>query len=133
MPDLILSIISTGTPEHPRYQIADPHSKFWTGDGWSASEADARLYATVNDAGHAIQEILLAEHGDKPVRRFVAPLCVDLYSDTDLTMREIGNWLSKVARLTINAEKHGNGPVTDTLGLTWIDWSQLREIEDKQD
>lgn len=132
MPDLILSIFVTGSPDHPRYLIANPESKFWTGDGWSVNEADARLFATVNDAGHAIQEILLAEHGHKPLRQFVAPVCIDLYSDTGLTLDQIESWLVKIARLTMDAQKHGNGPVEGTLGLTWIDWSQLREIQDQQ-
>lgn len=129
MPDLILSIFVTGPPAHPRYQIADTESNFWTGDDWSANEADARLYATVNDAGHAIQGILLAEHGDKPVRRFTAPVCIDLYSDAPLTLDQMRNWLVKVARLTIDAEQHGNGPVEGTLGLSRIAWNELREID----
>lgn len=128
MPDLILSIIATGPPQHPRFQIADPQQRFWTGSGWSEEEAEGRLYVSVNDAGRAIQEILLAEHGEKPLRRFTAPVHVDLYSDSELSLDQLSDWLLKVSRLVMDTETHGNGPVAGSLGLTWIDWSKLREI-----
>ena len=129
MSDLILSLVSTGTPQHPRFQIADPQQRLWTGEGWSEEEGEGRLYICVNTAGRAIQEILLAQHGEKPLRRFTAPVHVDLYSDSDLTPDQITDWLVKVARLVMDSEKHGNGPTSGSLGLTWIDWSQLREIK----
>lgn len=128
MPDLVLSIIATGPPDHPRFLIADPQQRLWTGEGWTEEEAEGRLFVSVNDAARAIQEILLVEHGDKPLRRFTAPVHVDLYSDSDLSIDEISDWLVKVSRLVMDTETHGNGPVEGSLGLTWIDWSQLREI-----
>ena len=129
MPDLILSIFVTGPPDHPRFIIADPDSKFWTGDDWTDTESEARLYANINDAGRAIQEILLSELGDKPLRRFAAPVYFNLYADADLTLDVISDWLVRAARLTIDPERHGNGPVEETLGLLQIDWNKLREID----
>jgi len=127
MSDIVLSLITTSA-EHPRFMITDPESNFWTGENWTDEESEARLYASVNAAGRAIQEILLAEYGDKPVRRFIAPVQVDLYAEDDLTSDEIADWLVKVARLTVDAETHGNGPADGTLGLLHIDWAKLREI-----
>ena len=109
MSDLILSLISSGTSSHLRFLVADPQQRFWTGSGWSFEEAEGRLYVSVNDAGRAIQEILLVQYGDKPVRRFVAPVYIDLYADTYLTLDQINDWLVRVARLSIDAETHGNG------------------------
>jgi hypothetical protein len=126
MSDLVLSIIATGTPQHPRFMISDSSDNFWTGSDWTEHESDGCLFANVNDAGRAIQKILLAEYGQKPMRRFVAPVYVDLYSETDVTLDQIRDWLVKVSRLTV-AEMHGNGPVEDSLGLTMIDWSKLKE------
>ena len=71
----------------------------------------------------------MAQHGEKTVRRFVAPVLLDLHSDTDLTMDQIVEWLVRVARLSIDAQKHGNGPVQGSLGLCQIDWSKLKEIK----
>ena len=127
MSDLVLSLVSTGTPQHPRFMISDSSDKFWTGTDWTEHESDGCLFASVNDAGRAIQEILLAEYGQKPMRRFVAPVCVDLYSETDVPLDQIRDWLVRVARLTVDAEQHGNGPVEESLGLTMIDWNKLRE------
>ena len=127
MSDLVLSLVSTSTSQHPRFLIADPQSKFWTGSDWTEHEADGCLFASVNDAGLAIQKILLAEYGQKPMRRFVAPVYVDLYSETDVTLDQIREWLFRVARLTVDTEQHGNGPVDHSLGLMMIDWSKLKE------
>lgn len=129
MSDLVLSLVSTGTTQHLRFLIADSQCKFWTGKDWSEKESDGCLFASVNDAGQAVQEIMLAEYGDKPMRRFVAPVFLDLYADTDLTLDQITEWLVKVARLTMDAEQHGNGPVAESFGLTKIDWSKLKEIK----
>ena len=113
MSDLVLSLVSAGTSQHPRFLIADPQCKFWTGSEWSEEKSKARLIVCVNDAGQAVQEILLAEYGDKPLRRFVAPIYVEVYSETDLTLDQITDWLVKVARLIIDSESHGNGPVEE--------------------
>lgn len=129
MSDHALSILGIGTSQHPRYLIADPQCKFWTGKSWSENESDGCLFATLNDAGRAIQEIQLAEYGHKPMRRFVASVYVDLYSETDVTLDQIRDWLVKVSRLTVDIEHHGNGPVEESLGLTMIDWSKLKEIK----
>lgn len=132
MSDLVLSLVSTGTLQHPRFLISDSSDKFWAGSDWTEYESDGCLFASVNDAGRAIQEILLAEYGQKPMRRFVAPVYVDLYSETDVTLDQIKDWLFKVSRLTVDAEMHGNGPVEDSLGLTLIDWSELKEIKTEE-
>lgn len=129
MSDLIVSLVATGPVDHPRYLISDPSDRFWTGKSWSDAEADGCLFASVNEAGRVVQELLLAQHNDKSVRRFVAPVVVDLYSDTDLNRDQITEWLVKVARLTMDAEQHGNGPSEGSLALALIDWSKLRETK----
>lgn len=129
MSDSILSITSCGTAKHPRFKITDPQHKFWTGKDWTDIESEGRLYASINDAAKAIQELLLAEHGHKTMRRFVAPVYVDLYADEELTWDAVTDWLVRVARLSIDSETHGNGPVIGTLGLCHIDWGQLQEIK----
>lgn len=129
MTERVFKLVATGPAEHPRYLISDQQCKFWNRSGWSERESDGSLFASVNDAGRVVQEILLAQHGDKPLRRFVAPAFIDLYADKHLTLDQITEWLVKVARLTMDAESHGNGPVDDSLGLTLIDWSKLREIK----
>ena len=128
MSELVLSLVATSL-DHPRYLISDQQCRFWTGSEWSEEETDGCLFASVNDAGRTVHEILLAQHGDKPMRRFVAPVYVDVFSESDLTLNQITEWLVKVARLTMDSEAHGNGPVDESLGLTLIDWSKLKEIK----
>lgn len=128
MSDATPLIYETGSLEHARFLISDPDDRFWTGTDWSNNKSDARLFATSNDAAEAVQQILRAQHGDQRVRRYVAPVVVDLYADREISFEEIAKWLSKVSRLIIDPEQHGNGPVEGSLGLTRIDWGELREI-----
>ena len=127
MSDQILSIFETGTSDHPRFLITDPLRRIWTGEYWADDIADGRLYLSVNDAALAIQQIMRAQHGDKPLRRYVAPVVVDVYSDNELSLDEIAKWLSKVSQLIIDSDKNGNGPVEGSLGLTRIEWGELRK------
>ena len=120
-------IYEAGSLEHARFLISDPDDRFWTGTDWSNNKSDARLFATSNDAAEAIQQILRAQHGDQQVRRYVAPVVVDLYADTELPLERIAKWLSKVSQLSIDSDKHGNGPVEGSIGLTRIEWGELRK------
>ena len=128
MPGPKLMLYQAGSPIHPRSLVIDPDDRFWTGTDWSNNKSDARLFATSNDAAEAVQQILRDQHGDQRVRRYVAPVVVDLYADREISFEEIAKWLSKVSRLIIDPEQHGNGPVEGSLGLARIEWGELREI-----
>lgn len=126
---MILSVHRAGTPKFPRYFISDQFMRVWTGDGWSDDERDGLLYGDSPEACRVVQRLLTLEYIDKPVRRFRAPVYLDLFSDTPLTKDEITRWLAKVARLIIDSPRHGNGPVEGTLGLVRIGWGELKEIK----
>lgn len=128
---IILSVHRAGTPEFPRYFISDQFKRVWTGEGWSASERDGLLYDDSNAACLDVQRLLMLEYMDKPVRRFRAPVYLDLFADKPLTKVEIARWLAKVARLLIDSPEHGNGPVEGTLGLVRIEWAEMKEVKKK--
>ena len=76
--------------------------------------------------------LLLLDLGPMPVRRFQAPIFLDLYSDQEISVRDLQIWLTRIAKLLMDTPRHGNGPLQGTLGLTWIDWSQLKELSAKE-
>ncbi len=129
-PPIILSVHSAGTPQFPRYFISDQFKRVWTGEGWSEDERDGLLYGVPNDACVEVQRLLMLDYVDKPVRRFRAPVYVDLFSDKELTKEQVARWLVKVSKLLIDSPEHGNGPVEGTLGLVRIEWGEMREVEE---
>ena len=127
---IILSVHRAGTPQFPRYFISDQYKRVWTGEGWSEDEKDGLLYGNSPEACNEVQRLLMLDYMDKPVRRFRAPVYVDLFTDKPLTKQEIARWLVKVSRLLIDSPQHGNGPLSGTLGLVRIEWSEMKEIKE---
>lgn len=129
-PFMILSVHRTGTPQFPRYVIGDQFNRVWSGDGWSENERDGLLYGDSPEACLEVQRLLQLEYTDKPVRRFRAPVYLDLYADEPLPTVQIVRWLSKASRLLIDSPQQGNGPAEGTLGLVRIEWGEIEEVQE---
>lgn len=124
---VVLSLAPTGSNEFPRYRIHDQFLRYWTGENWSDSEEDGTVYEDVNAACTEMQRLLMLEYMDKKVRRYKAPIYLELYGNEDVPLDKVQDWLLKVAKLLIDAPKFGNGPMEGTLGLTHIQWGELEE------
>jgi hypothetical protein len=104
----------------------------WDDERQEFVEKGGTLYYRVNDATTKMREILLAEHGDKRMRLFTAPITLELYCDDDINQETIENWCLKATRLILHADQHGMGPVNESLGLVSVNWGQLEEISPKE-
>ena len=130
MSEQFLTLQPEGTSERPRYSIMDQQGRYLDErDGTWGERTNATLYSNPTDGCAKIQDILLEIFGNVPSRRFVAPLFVDLHCDNPVTTNEVRDWLYQVVRIATDVDRHGLGPVADSLGLITVDWSQLREIE----
>jgi hypothetical protein len=127
MQPIFLSLHDAGTPEHPRHVISDRHLRFWCGTEWSGDLKQALLYHDANEACAEVQRLLMLEYGDKPRRRFIAPVYVDLYSDTEVSERDLRHWLSRACRLLVNPANESAGPAAGSLGLVNINWAEMDE------
>jgi hypothetical protein len=125
---IVLTVHRRGVPEFQRYVISDQYLRYWTGTEWSSNENQAELFCDNNEALERVQKLLLLDLGPMPARRFQAPVFLDIYSDQEISVRDLKAWLTKVAKLLMDSPRHGNGPIQGTLGLTWIDWSKLKEL-----
>lgn len=128
---VILSLVPLGTPEYPRYVIADQYLRYWTGDSWTEQKDDAHalVYANSNDALHDMNKLLMVDHEKKQVKRYRAPMYIDLYSDGTISKRELQMWLLKATKLIIDSPKHGNGPIAGSLGSCRINFGELEEYK----
>ena len=126
---IMLSVHERGTT-HQRFVVSDSHLRFWDGSGWQSDERLARLYATSSEAACVVQQLLMIHYTGRKVRRYVAPVIVDLYSDQEITEEELQAWLVRAARLILHAPQHGNGPVEGSLGLCSIHWHQIEKVKE---
>jgi hypothetical protein len=126
---IILSLINRGTPEFQRFAISDQFLRYFDGEGWTPDEHAAVLFSDANLACQEMQRLLMLDYMDKPVRRFRAPVYIDLYASNEVTLDQLAAWLLRTAKLLIDSPRWGNGPCEGTLGLTRINWNELEEIK----
>lgn len=113
--------------DFPRYLIGNSAGQVWTGNGWSDDENAALMFADANDGCLEIHRLHLLSFGTEPLRRFRAPVYLDLYGGEGIPQREVELWLGRAARLLIDAEAYGNGP-RNALGLVRIEWGEAEEL-----
>jgi hypothetical protein len=131
-PPIILSVVQAGTPEHPRFKVADQSMRYWTGELWSEpnEEHQGLLYANSIDACIETQWLLILEYMDKKHKRFKATMYLDLFCDENVPRDKLIRWLVRVSKLFLNNDEHGNGPLEGSLGLCRIEWGELQEVKD---
>jgi hypothetical protein len=130
-PTPILSVLSAGTPEHPRFVIADQYLRYFALEkGWSEQRdlSAATLFATCEEALQMIHTLLVVSHSDQPRKVYTAPVTIELFSLEQVSERDLQQWLMRVAKLILDTPKHGNGPVAGSYGSVRIDFSQLKEV-----
>jgi hypothetical protein len=108
--------------QHPRFLIANPNHKIGLARNGMKRKATCSAPSTT-----PFKNFCRLSTAQNPCAHIVAPIYVEVYSETDLILDQISDWLVKVARLTIDAESHGNGPVEGSLGLIRINWGKIRE------
>jgi len=128
-PTTVLSLHQMGTSTFPRFAIGDQFLRFFDGRCWTTDASKALLFSDSNFACQEMQRLLMIDYANMPVRRFRAPVYIDLFSHRPVTLEELQDWLVKVSKLLIDSPTHGNGPCDGTLGLTRINWSELEEIK----
>jgi hypothetical protein len=127
----ILSVLAAGTPEHPRYVIADQYLRYFAlENGWSEQRdmSAATLFATCEEALRMVDTLLVVRHCDLPRKVYTAPVTIELFSPQEVSERDLQQWLMRVAKLILDTPLHGNGPVAGSYGSVRIDFGQLKEV-----
>ena len=115
-------------PEIVRYRITDQWCQYWTGEKWSPEPADALVYESANEGCKEMQLLLIGEHQHLPMRHFRVPFHIELYCERPLDLPTIEAWLLRTTKIIVDSPSFGNGPVEGSLGLTYINWDELREV-----
>lgn len=129
---MIYTLENRGTVENPRFLLMNSYGWVFDEETDEFVETGGTLYHQVNDATTKMRQILLAEHGHKKMRRFVAPVSLELYCDEGIDQSTIEDFCLKATRLIIHADQFGMGPVNDSLGLISVNWGNLQEISPEE-
>ena len=124
----ILSIMKLRS-EFGRFMIQDDKKRVWTGEQFDASSR-ALLYANSNDACLKVHDILKKNFEGVEPKRYVVPCFIEVFSHEPVSEGDIAKYLSDGAILSMDTDKHGNGPGNNSLVLPVIDWRQIAEIEE---
>ncbi|QDU80371.1 hypothetical protein Pla110_21000 [Polystyrenella longa] len=122
-----LSLIPTGTPEHPRFVICKLPRLYWTGTDWSPELKAALLFSDQQVAGKAAFELLSKSSESSKKFRFVAPIEVEVRADDVLDLIDLQVWLINASRLYVDYKKAG---LPNATALLSIDWTELKEVEE---
>jgi hypothetical protein len=128
-PTKVLSLHQMGTSAYPRFAIGDSFLQFFDGRGWTLDASKALLFSDSNFACQEMQRLLMIDYANMPMRRYRAPVYIDLFSDRPVPLEELQDWLVKVSKLLIDSPTHGNGPMAGSLGLARINWTELEEVK----
>ena len=122
--DLVLGLEMVGD-DFPRFKITHPSGKEWDDKNSQWTWTEGTLYENVNEAAQQIQTLLKDHYGDLPQVKYESPVEVVVHSDEEVPINELKAWLSKVAKLTIFSDQHGNGPRPGTFVTFKIPWARL--------
>lgn len=95
----VLSIISRGTPQHPRFVIGN-QVQVWSGDCWSLDEEDGLLFASNEEV--KVTCMSMSDFCQKPNFRFTCKIEFEVKTDSPPDINALRSWLSKNARLYVN-------------------------------
>ena len=123
----ILSVMRLRS-EFGRFLIQDDKKRVWTGEQFDSGRA--LLYADSNDACFEVHKILKKNFEGVEPKRYVVPCFIEVLSHEPVSEGDIAKYLSDGAILSMDTDKHGNGPGNNSLVLPVIDWKRIAEIEE---
>lgn len=120
----VLSIISKGTPAHPRYLIGN-QVQVWTGESWSLDEEDGLLFASEAEAKTSC--LSMSDFCQKPTFRFSCRIEIEVKADSPPDINALRSWLLKNARIYVNDGLSSLDGEHDSLIVTKVDFFGLEE------
>lgn len=106
---MILTVENRGCVAHPRYVLMNSYGWCWDDEKNEFVESGGTLFHDVNAATLTMREILLADYRGAPVRKFRAPIFLELYTNEEVPKPVIEDWCLKATRLILHADQHGMG------------------------
>ena len=114
-------IETCGSPRWLRYRIRDYKRGYWTGQSWTQSTNEARLYYKYQHATKELAELELSSY-KKPTATYKSTVKVDVFSDRPIDLDKLKNYLTEEAKLELQKP----APDGSTVHVR-INWDDLTE------
>ncbi len=125
----VMSLITFGPPEFPRYALADQWNHFWDGKhrGERGDHRAALLFADAKQAVEYAQKLLMVDYTSMTMRQFVMPLHISVQGE-GVSARDLQCWLIRATKLFIHSPKRGNGLLGGAFGICRIDYTDIKTV-----
>lgn len=124
-----LGVRVIGSEKFKRYKIVRDHDgveEFWTGNGWSRE--GGLLYHSERDLAPDYERLEEEQTAGLPERLFVASVVIRVRSAQPFSLQSLKEYLSAAARLHLDTEEHGKGPVDGSTTFVEVVWNDTREV-----
>jgi len=123
----ILSLIDLGSPEEPAWAIADQWLEYWTGSSWTEQKQrdGAFVWAEYEAAATEARRLLVVEDRAAAMRKYQAPLHVEMYAPDAVPLRTLQSWLMRTTTLLVDAPATDHGRLAGMLGFGRVTFSTL--------
>lgn len=127
--DTTLAVRYVGADHARRYLIQRGDGQFWTGDGFSPTQADAELFADKQLVQHTLRGMMIDRYLGRPQRTFRCEVAFTVVGDNVEQMDEqvLKDYLFRAINVNLDTAAHGNGPIPDSYVLPQIKLAGLTE------
>ena len=125
----VMSLVTFGPPEFPRYALADQWNNYWDGKhrGKRGDHRAALLFADAKQAVEYAHKLLMVDYTNMTMRQFVMPLHITVQGE-GVSARDLQHWLMRATKLFIHSPKRGNGLLGGAFGICRIDYSDIKTV-----
>jgi hypothetical protein len=120
-----LSAVDYRESDWVRYAIQDERGRYWTGRGFTKDQRKALAYADENVIARDMRRILKRRCKGLIRYRFVAPVMIDVYSESQIDEEELAWFLSQNVFVSLDGLGTSEGP-SDSVVLPLVDWTKLK-------
>lgn len=127
----ILSLVQFVSNDFPRYKIVKGNALrnpvYWDceSETWTENEAEATIYANINEAIWDQHNLLMENVSDSPCHRYIAPIRIELFGKKP-DLARFQEWLERTIRIVVNTPDYGHGP-DGAVGLIVAHFGELKE------
>jgi hypothetical protein len=121
-----LEIHPVGTPQFPRFVIANDQGEVFDGDGWNKDQNRAMLYSEGPDVALAFNALQETMFKDCTLRKFAVTLNVRVRSAQPFTQKELEDYLERAVAIMLDHDK-GTGPTPNSMVQLDVIWAEMKE------
>lgn len=107
-----------------RFRIVDQEKGYWDGEDWNLDLTKALIFHDFQSAARDLKMVQLYDNIDKPMKKYIARVTVEVLSDEPVDLNELQDYLTEATKLSLTKPMPDND---DAVVQIQIHWDDLRE------